>query len=555
MDRRDFIKTAGLAGSALALSGATGALPSDAGAAQGIRPNIILIMVDDMGYSDLGCFGSEIETPNIDRLAAGGIKFTQFYNCSRCCPTRASLLTVLYPHQAGIGHMTGPDFDYRGDGYNGRLNDGCVTIPEVLRETGYRTYMSGKWHLGEREGELPVDRGFEDYFGILKGVEHYFRPRKLLRNREQIEPWEGFYTTDAFTDHAIERIRENHNEGNKPYFLYLAYNAPHYPLQAKPEDIEKYKKRYIDGWDRLRAERYGKMVETGIIDGKWALSERDREVPSWDKVPRVLRERMAQKMAVYAAMVDSVDQNIGRLLEAVKLTGQMGNTLILFLSDNGACSERGPWGFNNHVIQGGFDKKDGPLGSAKSFASYGRSWSNASNTPFRLHKHWTHEGGIATPLIAHWPSVIKNPGAVDRRRGHVIDIMSTCLGVAGASYPTSRRGIEITPMEGKSIAPAFEDKPRDEHEIIAWEHEGNRALRRGKWKIVSKHPHKWELYDLEADRTELNNLAKIERPRVEKMAGAYKEWARRCGVKRWNPVNNYLPWVKEAVRDIVENGF
>jgi len=527
MDRRDFLKTAG-AGMSIAapLKGLGRTAPAP-------RPNIVLVMCDDMGFSDVGCYGAEIDTPNINGLAGRGLKFSQFYNAARCCPTRASLLTGLYPHQAGVGHMS--EALTRDPAYQGYLRSESVTIAEALGRAGYHALMAGKWHVGRAEGEWPVDRGFDEYFGILGGACNYYDPgplATLARNHEKVEAGEDFYSTDAFTDYAIDFINEYNDKDTEPYFLYLAYNAPHWPLHAKPEDIDKYRDRYLDGWDALRRERYERQLELGLIDESWPLSKRDRATPPWNALTRRKKEKLAHKMAVYAAMVDCVDQNVGRLLRAIEGTGELSNTLIMFLSDNGACHE---WtalgvdyilGYNARMIA------PGPLGTAESFASYGRGWSNVGNTPFRLHKHWTHEGGIATPFIAHWPGAIQ-PGGMTDQVGHVIDVMATCLDAAGAEYPDDFNGNDITPLEGKSLLPVFQGGAREGHESICWEHEGNRAIRMGDYKLVSDHPAGWSLYDLVADRTEQRDLAAQNKGLVREMKAKHRAWSKRCGVKPW----------------------
>jgi arylsulfatase len=496
------------------------------------RPNIIVIMVDDMGYSDLGCYGSEIATPNIDRLAQNGLRFTQFYNAARCCPTRASLLTGLYPHQAGMGGMIVREPDpARPPSYQGYLNDRCVTIAEVLREAGYTTLMSGKWHVGEFRPHWPVDRGFERYFGIISGGGNYFDISKgkapgikrIMANDGEpyTPPEQGFYMTDAITDSAVSML-QSHERSENPFFLYVAYTAPHWPLHALPEDIEKYVGKYRGGWQKLRNERYRRMLDIGIIDSQWPLSPLDGGAIPWEQVED--KEDMDRRMAVYAAQIDRADQGIGKILAEVHEMGQEDNTLILFLSDNGGCHEGGALGFdrrNNGLPAGGVD----------SYMSYGRSWSNASNTPFRMHKHWTHEGGIATPLIAYWPSVIKQKGAITRQVGHVIDIMATCADLARATYPQTVKGKPTSALQGKSLVPILKGEEREPHVYMFWEHMGNRAVRHGKWKLVSKEGNTWELYDLEADRSELHDLADENPDMMEQLIQQYHEWASEVGVR------------------------
>ncbi len=522
--RRDFLKRVGAGAAALAgLDRLPAALSGQPG-----RPNIILVMLDDMGFSDIGCYGSEIPTPNIDRLAANGLRFTQFYNTARCCPTRASLLTGLYSHQTGIGQMT----DDKGwPGYRGFLNRNCVTIAEVLRPAGYRTFIAGKWHVGsENKAWWPLQRGFDRFFGVPEGGGFYFKPKGgrtvVLDNNvaydENSTMPDGWYTTDAFTDYGITFVEEA-VERRQPFFFYLAYNAPHWPLQAIREDIERHRGRYMVGWDALRQQRHQRMTEMGLVDEGWPLSPRDPEASAWEDVPQEKKRFMDWKMAIYAAQIERVDRNIGRLVRRLEELGVFDNTLILFLADNGGCAEGGIWGF---------DRMQGQLGSSDSDSSYGQSWANASDTPFKLYKHWVHEGGIASPLIAHWPGRIRDKGALRHQVGHVIDLMATCLDAAGVEYPTTHQGNDILPLEGKSLVPAFNDKPV-EREALYWEHEGNRAVRCGRWKLVSKYPGDWELYDLEADRTELRNLAQEHPDKAEELRQMYDRWARRCGVRPW----------------------
>ena len=497
---------------------AASALPPAAGAAR--RPNIILIMADDMGFSDLGCYGSELRTPHLDRLAAEGVRFTHFYNTARCCPTRSALLTGLYNHQAGIGHMV----EDRGQpAYRGYLNDHCVTIAEAIREGGYHPLMAGKWHVGEERPHWPVDRGFEHYFGLISGASNYWRlepGRQMALDNEPYRPDSPkFYMTDAFTDHAVRYVGEYGNKP-EPYFLYLAYTAPHWPLNAWPEDIARYRGKYRQGWDVLRQERHARQKAMGLVDPKWPITPRDPAVPAWDTVAN--QDDFDLRMAVYAAQIDRMDQNIGRVLAKVRETGQEDNTLILFLADNGGCAEE-------HLQA----DKGLPPGPAESFTSYGRPWANASNTPFRLYKHWVHEGGIATPLIARWPAVIRQRGSITRQTGHIIDLMATCLDVAGTPYPRTYQGRAITPLEGQSLLPVFEGRQREGHASLCWEHEGNRAVRQGPWKLVSRHPDNWELYNMEADRTELHDLAAANPSRVKGMIAIYEGWAKKCGVVPW----------------------
>lgn len=488
-----------------------------AAAAQAKRPNIILMMADDMGFSDIGCYGSEIATPNLDRLAKGGIRFTQFCNNARCCPTRASLLTGLYAHQAGIGHMVN---DRGTPAYQGYLNDRCVTIGEAMREGGYTTLMTGKWHVGEKQPHWPKDRGFDRYFGLVSGSSSFYRvteDRPLVDEDKPIRPKDdSFYLTDLFTDHAVQFLDEN-GRGPKPFFMYTAFTSPHWPLHALPEDVARYRGKYKIGWDELRKRRHSRMIELGVVDKRWPITSREADVPAWDQVKD--QDNQDLLMAVYAAQIDRMDQNIGRILAKVKELGQEQNTLILFLADNGGCAE---------VIDRG--KPGVAAGGPDSFLSYGPPWANASNTPFRRYKHWVHEGGIATPLIAYWPQGIKTAGQITHQPGHLIDIMATCLDAGATPYPKTFKGRPVTPLEGRSLLPVFQGRKRREHPHICWEHEGNRAVRQGKWKLVAQSKGPWELYDLEADRTETNNLAQANPAKVKALIGIYDSWAQRCGV-------------------------
>jgi arylsulfatase A-like enzyme len=528
--RRDLLKAIGLGAASLSLQGCLDMAKPSVGQASKGRPNIVLIMADDMGFSDIGCYGGEVNTPNLDRLAAGGLRFTQFYNAARCCPTRASLMTGLYPHQAGIGHMVG-DKGY--PAYQGYLNERCVTIAEALKLGGYRTMMSGKWHVGEERPHWPVDRGFDRYYGIISGGANYFDisktkapgvKRTMAIDDKPFVPKPGsFYMTDAFSENAVKFIGE-HGRSPEPFFLYLPYTAPHWPLHAWPADIAKYKGKYLKGWDRLREERHERMIKMGLVSRKWKMSPRDTATWPWDNEKN--KELLDLKMAVYAAQIERMDYGIGRVLEKIKDIGVQENTLVMFLADNGGCAEGGPVGFDN--------RKNGlPPGGVDSYMSYGLSWANASNTPFRRYKHWVHEGGIATPLIACWPAVIKDGGSLTHQVGHIIDIMATCLDVAGIEYPRTYKGRELIGLEGKSLLPIFKSRERPGHKVLYWEHEGNRAVRQGKWKLVAAHGKPWELYDLEADRTELNNLADKYPEKVQQLLAMYESWARRCGVLPW----------------------
>ncbi len=509
------------------------------------RPNVLLIMVDDLGFSDLGFHGGEIATPNLDALASGGVRFSQFYNAGRCCPTRATLMTGLHPHQTGIGHMTNPSGSSQHDrnvpGYRGYLNDRCVTVAEVLRSAGYATLMTGKWHLGYDHKECwPLQRGFDKYYGCVEGATRFFhpvQPRGMVLGNESIEVPESttdgpFYTTDAFTDQAIAFLGE-HRKGERssdPFFLYLAYTAPHWPLQAFEDDIAKYRGQYKIGWDELRKQRYARQIELGLIDSSWPLSPRTEGIPAWDSLDAEKQDEMDLKMAVFAAMVDRVDQNIGKLTNYLKQSGVYDNTLILFLSDNGACQEGGILGRGEF-----YDVEKRNLETAN---SYGEAWANASSTPFRLYKHFLHEGGAATPFFMHWPAQIKPTQRWYSSPAQLIDILPTIIDVASASYPSEMRGNPIPPLEGISLRPAFEQQPLVRSAPLFMEHENNAAIRDGDYKLVGKGvaerdgvlPDKWELYQLSKDRTELNDLAGSMPEKVREMAAKWDSWATRVGV-------------------------
>lgn len=496
---------------------------SRATAAPARRPNIILIMADDMGFSDIGPYGSEIPTPNLDRLAQSGIRFSEFCNTARCCPSRAALLTGLYSHQAGVGHMVQ---DYGRPGYRGFLNEHCVTIAEAIKPAGYHPLMVGKWHVGEKHPHWPVDRGFEHYFGLISGGDNYFKPvRQMALDNESWRPDDpDFYMTDAFGEHAVRYIAE-YSQKPDPYFLYVAFTAPHWPLHARPDDIAKYRGKYMKGWDVLRQERHERQIASGLVDARWRITPRDEVVPGWKGIGN--KEDWDLRMAVYAAQVDRLDQNIGRILDKVKETGQEENTLIMFVSDNGGCAEENIGGEIYGVAPG----------PANSFTSYHRPWANLSNTPFRLYKHWVHEGGISTPFIASWPAVIKQTNTIHRQRAHLIDLMPTVLEAAGGTYPSSFNGKQIHPVEGKSLVPTFEGRQRQLHDAIYWEHEGNKAIKQGNWKLVSRYPDGWSLFNLAEDRTELTDLAVQHQDRVRELAGMWQSWAQRSNVLPWSELH------------------
>jgi arylsulfatase len=530
-------------------------------------PNIVVILSDDMGFSDLGCYGGEIETPHLDRLAANGLRFTQFYNTARCCPTRAALLTGLYPHQAGIGHM----MEDRGHpGYRGDLNRNCVTIAEALRPAGYASYAVGKWHVtpftkpGMTQHNWPLQRGFNGNYGTVHGGGSFFDPTSLVRNNDFLSPFadpeyqpQQYYYTDAIADHAARFIREHYHDNPTvapigPLFLYVAFTAAHWPMHALPEDIAKYAGRYDAGYAAIRQARLKKSKSLGLVTPETVMSP---QAEDWDAVADKAWERRG--MEVYAAMVDRMDQGIGRIVDELKAQGQLENTLIFYLQDNGGCAEGMGRAAKNPVAvradrptlppmkpeelqpdmipkqtRDGWPVLQGPgvlPGPADTFHGYGRGWANVSNTPFREYKHWVHEGGISTPLIAHWPAGIRRVGELEHQPGHLIDIMATCVDVAGAKYPEQLGEHAIQPLEGRSLAPAF-GGGTIERDAIYWEHEGNRAIRVGEWKLVAKENEPWELYDIATDRVEAHDLAAAQPERVAELSAKWEQWAARANV-------------------------
>ncbi len=502
-----------------------------ASAADNKRPNIIIIMVDDMGFSDIGPYGSEIPTPHLDQLAKGGLKFSQFYNTGRCCPTRASLLTGLYSHQAGIGWMT---TDQRAPGYMGRLNDECMTIAEVLNPAGYFTAMTGKWHVGFNNNVTPASRGFQRSLNLPAGGLHFSNQTgskggtKLFLNGKEVSrqdprfdpPW---YGTDLWTEQGIRFIDEARDE-KKPFFLYLAHVAPHFPCMAPEKIIAKYRGKYMKGWDQLREERHQRQVESGLIDPSWKMEDRPENVPSWDSLSAGEKKRYDDMMAIYAAMIEEIDRNIGKLVSALKERNELNNTLILFLSDNGGNAEAG--------VSGRYQGKN--PGDPHSNVFIGQCWAHLNNTPFRKYKHYNHEGGIASPLIAHWPKGIRKPEGkrdwVDTPT-HVIDLMATCADLAGATYPKEFKGRTIIPLQGQSLKPLLTQKGTFAQRTLYWEHEGNAAIREGDMKLVRLGGNgPWELINLKQDRTEQVNLAQKQPRKANQLKANWETWANRAKV-------------------------
>jgi len=543
--------------------------------AAAMPPNIVLILVDDMGWSNIGCYGGMVETPNLDKLAENGVRFSQFYNAARCCPTRASIMTGLHPHQTGVGHMILPvrggefaltkaDRAHIPPAYQGWLSVDVPTLPEMLREAGYGTNMTGKWHLAAPDqATWPIQRGYDRFYGHLAGTSDFFVPENLYRDNEHIQAsGDRYYITDAITNEAIRFLEEHHTDlgqakptgppdnrqpttdnSGKPFFLYLAYNAPHFPVQCMPEEYEKYRGRFMKGWDILRKEKIARQKEMGLIPPNTKLAphpgkggpkgNRGGGVSAWDSLDEKKQDKMDAIMATYAGMIDRVDQNIGKVVAYLKETGELDNTLIFFLSDNGGEAETGPLGQFEFENLGQYGK-----GGMK----YGKAWATLSNTPFREYKHFTHQGGIQTPLIVHWPAGIKEDldGSILHEYGYLPDLVETCLDLAGATRPAEKNGKPVPEGEGVSLAGLLQGEPGPVHtEPICIEHEGNRIVRHGKWKLVAYYDKPWELFDMDSDRSESNDLATQHPEVIARLSKAYNEWADRAGVIPWDEAQSY----------------
>lgn len=553
---------------------------------QSARPNIILILSDDMGYSDLGCYGSRISTPNLDSLAMTGLRYTQFYNVGHCCPSRASLMTGLYPQQTGLGWMTARNFHL--PGYTDELNAHCVTIAQVLKSSGYATFMTGKWHLcrnthaGGPEYDWPLQRGFDKFYGILTGAGNYYDPPSLCRGNRLISPYDDslyhpqhYYFTHAITDNSVKFIRERPKD--KPFFMYVAYTAAHWPMQAPAAAVARYKGKFDLGWDSLRTLRLAREKQLGVIDSSIALSPLDTHPWSAEED----KKAMARRMETYAAMITIMDDGIGKIVRELKREGIYDNTVILFLQDNGGNAEGvgfgGPEGETRpvakdttklkpmgkddiqyavipHATRDGSPEMMGKrlmAGPANTYLAYLKPWANLSNTPFRKYKNFCYEGGIATPLIVHWPAGIHaERGAIRKQVGHEIDIMPTLVQLAGARYPSRYDGKKITPVSGVSLLPTFENKPLRPRAIY-WSHQANRGVRLGKWKIVSggilHGPYgtwktytslPWQLYDMDNDRSEMKDLSAQYPQIVKKMVAMWNKWAQEDKVYP-------MPWKEE----------
>ena len=543
------------------------------------RPNIVLIMADDMGYSDIGCYGSEIETPNLDKLASHGLRFSQFYNTSRCCPTRASLLTGLYPAQTGVGRMTVTDYNI--PGYRGDLNHQSVTIAEVLKTAGYKTYISGKWHVTKQLEDVdslkynwPRQRGFDKFYGTIIGAGSFWDPYTLTRNNTYITPEndpvykpDHYYYTDAISDNAVKYLEQYKSESEgKPFFMYVSYTAAHWPLHAPDDEIEHYKGKYDQGFDAIRQKRVERLKKMGLINKKWEIT---KAVARWDTLSN--KAWHARNMEVYAAMITRMDKGIGKIIKKLELTSELENTLVIFLQDNGAAAEELEWVKNREALdtlstvplyqamekdeiqndmvpnqnRNGYpvimQSKKVLSGSDETYNAYGPTWANTSNSPFRKFKHWVNEGGISSPLIVQWPSRINAKDGIRHQLSHLIDIMATCVDVAGATYPLEYKGNVIMPMEGKSLLPVFLNNEKINRDAIFFEHEGNRAVRQQKWKLVSKAQDQpqyyikidslpidqWELFDMEKDRTETTDLAWQNPEIVRELSNKWYQWAKR----------------------------
>ena len=522
------------------------------------RPNVIILFADDLGYSDIGCFGGEIETPNLDRLAGGGIRFTQFYNAGRCCPARASLLTGLYQHQAGVGMMV---YRNSGDGYRGHLNQRCVTFGEVLGAAGYRTMMTGKWHTGHVPESLPEVRGFDHFTGVYLHIDSYW---KVLRNcdvyrdgrllipacEDPVNPYHPdrvFYTTEFFTDAALDYINQALDQPEQPFLLHVCYNAPHFPLEAPDDLIDKYRGRYMAGWDELRKEKLARMKAMGLLPRKQLLPQVVGNVgqrvphlpfkdlvdvdplPEWDDLGRRDQAELDFRRAMYAAQVDCMDQNIGRILECLEKRKALDNTLIMFFSDNGCSGELGLFGMNWHQNKStNFDEWRKKSGWS---ISQGQCWATYSNTPLRKYKQYVHEGGIASPFIAHWPDGITDAGRiVSDQTFHLIDIMPTLCELADTQYPDEYQGRQVTPTPGISMLPYWKgsiDQP--EERTLYWQHLNHSAVRQGDWKLVTLNDRDsadWELYDLSEDRSETDNIIADHPELARRLEAKWRTWAK-----------------------------
>lgn len=492
--------------------------------------NVLLVLVDDMGFADLGCYGSPIiETPTLDNLAANGIRISQFYSAARSSPSRATLMTGLYCHQTGVGYLESMHRDEKHPAYRGMLNDNCVTIAEVVREKGYYTGVAGKWHIGGAYGVTAHKRGFDNALVAEKAALYYsYDPavEKMTYNDQPLPEGmlpDEWYSSHLYADQTIKYIDEAKSQ-EKPFFIYLAFNAPHFPIQAPAETIAKYKGKFDKGWDKLRVETYENQVKMGLIDPSYPLSPKNPDIPDWDSLSESNKSRMAEIQEVYAAAVDEMDKSLGRVIEKLRESGELDNTMIVFLSDNGANAESGPYGVNNK------DKQKRPR------MFQGQSWASYSNTPFRRYKHFTLEGGISSPCIIHYPNAIPKKITGDyitHSYGCFMDIMPTVIDITGAEYPTKYNGNKILPCEGESIMPIIKGGELKRENITFWEHESNKAAREGDWKAVTIGNGEWQLFNIAKDRTEQNNLAAKHPDIVKKLSKLWDEWSVKCNVEKW----------------------
>ena len=494
--------------------------------AQKTKPNIVFIMADDLGFSDIGAYGAEIKTPHLDSLAWSGVRLKQFYNTGRCCPSRASLLTGMYSHNTGMGYMNG--FDQVTPGYRGDLSRNTMTIAEALKQAGYASYMSGKWHVATEtkpkgpQDNWPMQRGFDRYFGTLIGSGSFYTPKSLTSGNTPVKPKKDFYLTDAIADSATVFINDHAvKRQGIPFFLYVAFTAPHWPLHAKEQDIQKYMQLYEKGWDALRADRYKKQLKLGVIDKSYRMSDRHDTIPAWKDIPKQERAIWVKRMAIYAAQIDCMDQGIGRIMQALKKNGFSENTMVVFMADNGGCAE----------FLSTMDTALSTLGTDSSYESYRGNWANLSNTPFRLFKTRLHEGGIHTPFIISWPGHTAKQGTiVENAPAHIIDLMPTFLDAAGLAYPTIFNKQPTKPLNGVSLVSVFKGEKLP-NRTLYWEHQANRAIRLNDWKLVSMSTEErpyigtWELYDLKTDKTERTNLALKYPDKVKELEAAWNRWA------------------------------
>jgi arylsulfatase len=528
-------------------------------AAETRRPNVLVILADDLGYSDLGSYGGEIPTPNLDRLARAGARFEKVYTSARCCPTRASLITGLHPHEAGIGDfVSAKPAPKRGPAYTGHLLDDNITIPELLKQSGYSTWMVGKWHMGSPG---PIQRGFDAYYGYKSLQAHsndQWNPDEYVRlpagtPAELAYEAGKFYVTDVFTDYALEFLRQARTQKDKPWFLYLAHSSPHFPVQAPKASIDRHMATYRRGWDVLRTERFARMKTLGLVAADAVLPplslvpvEKDDAIangfsgkpnPAWDSLPADRREDLARRMATFAAMVEHVDQGVGRLLADLERNGELANTLVVFTSDNGACYEWGPFGFDGRSRAGRTDLHVGAaldgMGQAGTHSSYGSAWANLGNTPLNLYKHFCHEGGVSAPLLVSWPAGLKPATEWIRSPAHVMDLLPTIAAATGSTYPRERVGKPVRPVSGRSLLPDLRGEPTPERGIPT-AHEGARGYRLGQWKIVwgkrQNAPVTWQLFDLSKDPSEQHDLAATQPAKLKELADAWMAWAKQAGV-------------------------